>query len=65
MNYCKDCKWVEKAEETRFWKCNSPHNLRPPSLVDGKQTPIIYFCENARNVEDWCGKEGKWFEAAW
>lgn len=62
LKLCKDCKWCEKKQEPRFWGCNNPMNVKTQSLVDGKQIPIVYFCENARSLEELCGKNGAWFE---
>ena len=62
MNFCKDCKWHIRDQETKYWECMSPENIGLPNPIDGSQSKIVTFCESARKIEDLCGPDGNWFE---
>ena len=65
MKLCKDCKWSAKIFffPWSIAKCKSPNNLTAISRVNGEKVARIEFCENAREFDQFCGKDAKWFTA--
>jgi hypothetical protein len=65
--FCIDCKFFTKdfISSNKFGKC-SLHPVDKNNkyfLVDGtkEKNNNLYHCSTARNYEDMCGKEGKYF----
>lgn len=65
MNYCKDCKYSDRA-----WylpKCSNPRKVVESydDPVKGPHEVVYEFCMHQRGDYSWmdtCGEEGKWFE---
>ena len=64
MEKIKKCakKYVRSA------KCFAPQNIEKPATIDlvtgenGEDLRYVWFCRNARDIDRFCGPEGKWFE---
>ena len=62
LKICQDCKHYVDGGSVSFDRCEKRTLNSTAHLVRGNPKAAYGFCEQTRDNEKWCGKEGKWWE---